>query len=66
MLRAEYQRNPNWSKNRIKELAARLNLNRTKVYKWNWDQRNKMREQLSEDLDEEDESSSPEEEEEGK
>lgn len=37
----EYNKNSTWSKSYIKELAKRLGLTATQVYKWNWDQRKK-------------------------
>ena len=43
ILMREFIANPNWSNNKIEHLAARLQLTRTKVYKWNWDHRNRMR-----------------------
>ena len=43
MLNQEYIKNPNWSSSQIQEFAERLGLTRTKVYKWNWDRRNKTR-----------------------
>ena len=43
ILNREYIRNPNWSSSQIQEFATRLGLTRTKVYKWNWDRRNKTR-----------------------
>ena len=41
MLEVEYQRNPNWHSSFITSLAQRLQLNRTKVYKWSWDRKKK-------------------------
>ena len=49
ILMSEYQRNPVWSKQLINQLAERPNLPQVKVYKWNWDQRNKTRDQLPEE-----------------
>ena len=43
ILNQEYIKNPNWSSSQIHEFATRLGLTRTKVYKWNWDRRNKAR-----------------------
>ena len=43
ILNQEYINNPNWSSSQIYEFAMRLGLTRTKVYKWNWDRRNKSR-----------------------
>ena len=39
----EFERDQNWSNTQVISLAERLNLPRMKVYKWNWDQRNKIR-----------------------
>ena len=44
ILDREFERDQNWSNTQVKSLAERLNLPRMKVYKWNWDQRNKIRE----------------------
>ena len=43
ILQIEFMQNPNWTKDFIQTLAERLNLSRTKVYKWNWDRRNRAR-----------------------
>ena len=43
LLNQEYIKNPNWSSSQIHEFAGRLGLSKTKVYKWNWDRRNKTR-----------------------
>ena len=37
----EYERNPNWDKNTIAEIAKEINLTEIQIYKWNWDQRKK-------------------------
>ena len=41
VLEQEYQRDANWDTEKIAEIADRLGLNRTKVYKWSWDRRKK-------------------------
>ena len=46
ILQAEFDRNSNWSQEKVQALAARLCIPKAKVYKWNWDQRNKQREAL--------------------
>jgi hypothetical protein len=43
VLFAEYDRDSNWTNSHVDKLASRLGLTRTKVYKWNWDRRNKAR-----------------------
>ena len=43
VLLQEFDQNPNWSQEKINELAERLNVTQVKVYKWNWDKRNRMR-----------------------
>jgi len=40
-LEQEYQRDPNWHSSFITALAKRLQLNRTKIYKWSWDRKKK-------------------------
>ena len=47
-LQNEYIKNPNWSSDQIYALSRHLGLTRTKVYKWNWDRRNKLRYEMSE------------------
>ena len=39
ILEQEFQKNPNWGKVTIRKLAERLDLDRTKIYKWNWDRK---------------------------
>ena len=41
VLEQEYQQDANWDTEKIAEIAERLGLNRTKVYKWSWDRRKK-------------------------
>jgi len=41
VLKAEFARDYSWSNALVDKLAERLGLTRTKVYKWNWDRRNK-------------------------
>ena len=33
----EFDKNPLWSKEKMRELAARLGLKDSQVYKWHWD-----------------------------
>ena len=40
-LEQRFQRNANWSTEYVKDLANRLNITFQKVYKWNWDRRQK-------------------------
>ena len=40
-LEEEYRKNPNWSIKKKREIAAELGIDRQKVYKWNWEQKNK-------------------------
>jgi hypothetical protein len=37
ILEKEYTTNPTWSRDKINELARKLNLKPNQVYKWNWD-----------------------------
>ena len=37
LLWTEFEQNTNWSKNKIREIARKLNLSYSKVYKWNFD-----------------------------
>ena len=37
ILMSEFQRNANWSQEMVEALAARLEVPKAKVYKWNWD-----------------------------
>ena len=41
VLETEYRRTANWSTAMIGQLALRLGLTHTKVYKWNWDRKRK-------------------------
>ena len=41
MLEIEYERNPNWVTRDITNIAQRLQLSRTKIYKWHWDRKKK-------------------------
>ena len=41
ILQQEYEKNPDWRTRFITQLASRLNICRTKVYKWGWDRRKK-------------------------
>lgn len=46
ILQTEFDRCSNWSQEKVEALAARLSIPKAKVYKWNWDQRNKQRDAL--------------------
>ena len=46
VLQTEFEHSPNWTQEKVEALAARLNITKAKVYKWNWDQRNKQRDAL--------------------
>ena len=46
VLQTEFERSPNWAQEKVEALASRLNITKAKVYKWNWDQRNKQRDAL--------------------
>ncbi|CDW81617.1 UNKNOWN [Stylonychia lemnae] len=35
----EYQKNPNWSRQKISQIAQNTQLSKTQIYKWNWDQK---------------------------
>ena len=37
LLWSEFDNNTNWSQNKIRELASKLNLSYARVYKWNFD-----------------------------
>ena len=37
----EFEKDPNWSSKMITDLAQRFDLPKMKVYKWNWDRRDK-------------------------
>ena len=47
MLEAEFQKSPEWSTQRITQIAQRLGLKRSKVYKWNFDRRKKQHSKLN-------------------
>ena len=46
ILQTEFERSPNWTQEKVEALASRLDITKAKVYKWNWDQRNKQRDAL--------------------
>ena len=46
ILQTEFERSPKWTQEKVEALASRLNITKAKVYKWNWDQRNKQRDAL--------------------
>ncbi len=37
---------PNWTQEKVIAIASRLKIPKAKVYKWNWDQKNKARDAL--------------------
>jgi hypothetical protein len=37
----EFERNPNWSKETLLEVAKKTGLSEAQVYKWGWDQKRK-------------------------
>ena len=39
ILEREFDKNPNWTKEKMKQLSSSLNLKLSQVYKWNWDRR---------------------------
>ena len=41
LLEARFQENSNWSMDLVQDLAQLLNLSSQKVYKWNWDRKQK-------------------------
>lgn len=43
LLEEEFQRDPNWDRRKIASLAQRLQISRTKVYKWNWDRKKSLK-----------------------
>ena len=46
ILMAEFDRDANWTSEKVQAIAARLSISKAKVYKWNWDQKNKRRDAL--------------------
>ena len=44
ILMKHFENNPKWTKQHTKVIAKELGLNRYKVYKWNWEQRKKLKE----------------------
>jgi hypothetical protein len=41
VLENEYEKNPNWTKEFMNQLAEKVGLRESQVYKWHWDQRKK-------------------------
>lgn len=39
ILEQEFSKDPHWPKQKMKKLAAMLNLKESQIYKWNWDRR---------------------------
>jgi hypothetical protein len=42
LLENEYRKNPDWSKSFMQGLADQLGMSLSSIYKWHWDQRNKV------------------------
>lgn len=40
-LMVEYERNPSWTKDDMKNLASEIGMSLSQVYKWQWDQKKK-------------------------
>lgn len=43
ILNRYFKQSPKWNKQHTKKIAKELGLNRYKVYKWNWEQRKKLK-----------------------
>ena len=43
ILQKHFEQNPMWNKQQTKKIAKEMGLNRYKVYKWNWEQRKKLK-----------------------
>jgi hypothetical protein len=43
ILQKYFQEEPKWNKQHTKKIAKELGLNRYKIYKWNWEQRKKLK-----------------------
>ena len=41
LLDAEYKKNPDWSRQYMQELGAKLGMSLSSIYKWHWDQKHK-------------------------
>jgi hypothetical protein len=42
LLAVEFDKNPEWSKERLHELSQLTGLSEAQIYKWGWDQRRKV------------------------
>ena len=42
VLQSEFQKEINWSPEKIEALAAMLKVSKLKIYKWHWDQKNRQ------------------------
>jgi hypothetical protein len=42
LLAVEFEKNPEWSKERLYELSELTGLSEAQIYKWGWDQRRKV------------------------
>ena len=47
----EYQKDPDWSKHKMRELAEQLSLKESQIYKWNWDRRLKQYKKLMKQIE---------------
>ena len=47
LLESHFQRDPNWSPDKLNQLSLRLNRSRTQIYKWNWDRKKKELREIS-------------------
>lgn len=45
-LHKEFDCDANWDQEKVEHLATSLKISKAKVYKWNWDQKNKQRDAL--------------------
>jgi hypothetical protein len=41
-LEEEFQKNPHWTNEDVDKISADLRLDKSQVYKWNWDQKKKL------------------------
>ena len=45
ILEAEFQKGAHWNIKKTRELSVKLDLDRTKIYKWNYDRKRKQEEE---------------------
>ena len=48
ILKEEFLKNPEWDPKKIKELAQRFSWSKSRVYKWNWDKKNRIGQRMVE------------------